>query len=83
MPIIDKMISAEIIAFMTAGQDSGTLTDDTTSKIKEFADNLAGVISNAIKSATVTVNAGIPVTTAGSPTAQTGSTTAPGTGSLS
>ena len=49
MPIIDKMISAEIIAFMTAGQDSGTLTDDTTSKIKEFADNLAGVISNAIK----------------------------------
>ncbi len=45
----------------------------------------AGEIAGAVRAeleawmATVTVNAGIPVSTTGSPTAQTGATTAPGT----
>lgn len=47
-----------------------------------FADQLATILNNHIKTAVVTVNAGIPVATAGSAVAQTGSTTAPGTGSL-
>lgn len=50
---------------------------------KAFADGLAGIIEAAIKSATVTVEAGIPVATAGTAAAQTGNTTGPGTGSLS
>jgi len=54
---------------------------------QRFANELAAAIATSIDSwirqATVTVNAGIPVTTAGSPTAQTGATTAPGTGTIS
>jgi hypothetical protein len=49
----------------------------------QWADNLAQIILNTITAATVTVNTGIPVATAGSPAAQTGATTSPGTGSLS
>jgi hypothetical protein len=50
---------------------------------EQYADNLSAIITNYIKTATVTVSAGIPVATAGSAAAQTGATTAPGTGSLS
>ena len=49
----------------------------------DFADSLATILNNHIKSATVNVNAGIPVATAGSAAAQTGTTTGPGIGSLS
>jgi hypothetical protein len=45
----------------------------------DFADQLATIINNHIKTATVTVNPGIPVATPVGP----GSTSAPGTGSLS
>ena len=48
-----------------------------------FADQLATLIDTYIKSATITVAPGIPVTTAGSAVAQSGATTAPGTGTLS
>lgn len=50
---------------------------------KKFSSDLANVIVSALKSAIVTIQAGIPVTTVGSPTTQTGATTAPGTGTLS
>lgn len=82
MPILEPTISAEIVQFITAGQDN-PLTPDAEAKVKAFGDNLAKVIANAIKSATVTVNPGIPVATAGSPAAQTGATTGPGNGTLS
>ena len=49
----------------------------------DFADSLATILNNHIKTATVNVSAGIPVATAGSAAAQTGTTTGPGTGSLS
>jgi len=45
---------------------------------EEFAEFMAGIITAHIRTATVTVNAGIPVGTPAGP----GSTTAPGTGSL-
>lgn len=48
-----------------------------------FADQLATLIDNYIKSATVTVAAGIAVQTAGSAAAQVGATTSPGTGTIS
>jgi methionine synthase II (cobalamin-independent) len=50
---------------------------------EEFAEKLAKIINDHIKTALVTVNAGIPVTTAGSAAAQTGAATAAGSGSLS
>lgn len=81
MPIVETAISGEIVAFMTKAAGS-TLTPDGAKQVKQFADDLAGVIANAIKSATVTVNPGIPVATAGSPAAQTGATTGPGSGTL-
>ena len=83
MPIVDTVISAEIYQFMVQAQDAGSSTNEDNQKIKSFADNLAGVISNAIKSATVTVALGIPVATAGSAVAQTGATTATGTAIIS
>jgi hypothetical protein len=48
-----------------------------------FADQLATLIDTYVKTATVTVLPGIPVATAGSAAAQTGVTTAAGTGNLS
>jgi hypothetical protein len=82
MPIVETVIAKEISTFMKA-KAGDTLTPEASKQMDDFANSLAGVIANAIKSATVTVSAGIPVTTAGSPTAQTGATTGPGTGTLS
>lgn len=54
---------------------------------QRFAQNIANAIADGvdawIKTATVTVQAGIPVSTSGSPTAQTGVTTGQGTGTIS
>ncbi len=43
----------------------------------DFAERLSSMIDAYVKTETITVAAGIPVSTAGSPTAQTGATTAP------
>ncbi len=43
----------------------------------DFAASLADIIDTYVKSATITIAAGIPVSTTGGPAAQTGSTTAP------
>ncbi|WP_107039972.1 hypothetical protein [Brumimicrobium mesophilum] len=50
---------------------------------EEFATQLSNLIDAFVKSGTVTVSAGIAVTTAGTATAQTGATTATGTGTIS
>lgn len=50
---------------------------------QEFATRLANLIDGYVKSGTVTVAAGIPVTTAGTATAQSGATTSTGTGTIS
>ena len=50
--------------------------------IKLWSDISTEIISHISQNATITVAAGIPVTTAGSPTAQTGATTATGTASI-
>jgi hypothetical protein len=51
--------------------------------IDKFKTDLSVAIDAYIKSAIVTVAAGIPVATTGSATAQTGVTTASGTGTIS
>lgn len=55
---------------------------DMKTKITSQWTNIAGAIIDEIKKATITVAAGIPVSTAGSPTAQTGATTSTGTATI-
>ena len=55
---------------------------DMKAKITSQWTNIAGAIIDEIKKATITVEAGIPVSTAGSPTAQTGATTSTGTATI-
>ena len=50
---------------------------------EKVADEMAEAIDLLVKSATVTVAQGIPVSTTGSATAQTGQTTASGNGTIS
>jgi hypothetical protein len=78
MPVIEQTISAAITSFL-----NGNSSEEDVSKAKKaFADDLAKIIKDAILSATIIVPAGIPVATAGSPSAQTGVTTAPATASI-
>lgn len=48
-----------------------------------YAEQLATLIDTFVKSGTVTIPQGIPVTTAGTAVAQAGSTTAPAIGTIS
>lgn len=56
---------------------------DQKAAIMKLWEDIGGAIVDHIKGATVTVAAGIPVSTAGSPTAQTGATTSTGTATIS
>ena len=78
--VIGTLETAIINAFKANVPNATTLQ---TSQINALAVSLATAIDDYIKSATVTVNTGIPVSTTGTSVAQTGATTAPGTGSLS
>jgi hypothetical protein len=49
----------------------------------DLADKISKAVETFVKSGTVTVATGIPVSTAGSATAQTGATTSTGTGTIS
>lgn len=64
-------------------QDMATRTGTVEESQQVFAEGLGNLAEALIKSATVTVAAGIAVTTAGSASAQTGATTATGTGEIS
>ena len=61
-------------------QDMLTKTD---ASMEEYAERLASLINDFVKSGEVTVQAGISVSTAGTAAAQTGSTTSVGTGTIS
>jgi hypothetical protein len=52
-------------------------TDDPSVSIDRVSGAIADAVDAFVKSATITVAAGIPVTTAGTAVAQTGATTAP------
>ena len=69
--LVKETLSAQLLALFTQMRQE-TEVDD-----KKFADGLADAIDTYIK--TAQVNPGIPVATAGGPTAQTGATTGPGT----
>lgn len=61
-------------------QDMLTKTEQS---MEEYAERLASLINDFVKSGEVTVKAGISVSTAGTAAAQTGSTTSVGTGTIS
>lgn len=69
MAIVEKTISDSILAFL----NKNTIEEDLEKAKKAFADDLAKVVVDAIKSAEV--KAGIPVSTTGG----SGSTTGTGT----
>lgn len=56
--------------------------DDMKAKITSQWTNIAGAIIDEVKKATITVAAGIPVSTTGSATAQTGATTSTGSATI-
>lgn len=75
------LVKATLQAALAADFKSIDLgNEDASNKIAEI---IANRVDAYIKSATITVSPGIPVATAGSPAAQTGATTGPGTATIS
>ncbi|MDR0509710.1 MAG: hypothetical protein LBH06_01285 [Rikenellaceae bacterium] len=77
MTLVKNNLKTSILTLL---QDMRTRQDGSD---EEFADRLATLIDNHIKMAAIVVPAGIPVSTAGTPTAQTGATTATATATIS
>ena len=71
MALVPSVLAAQLTQFFNKMRNT-TEVNDTA-----MANELAGIITDYIK--TAQVSAGIPVATTGSPTAQTGATTGPGT----
>ncbi|MCZ2140822.1 MAG: hypothetical protein LC096_05455 [Bacteroidia bacterium] len=69
-------------AIKQAFLDQTTKTDNPQAAIDDVAGKIADAIDAFVKSATVTVAAGIPVATAGSATNQTGATTSTGSATI-
>jgi hypothetical protein len=73
-------VLGEAIAALLIDKDAPA---DVQAGIKKLWKSIGGeIVSHFRSNAMVTVQAGIPVSTAGSPSAQTGATTGPGTGTI-
>lgn len=88
MPIATEALRASLTQGIKDALDQPIDETSNSDEVKQrFAQNIANAIADGvdawIKTATVTVQAGIPVSTSGSPTAQTGVTTGQGTGTIS
>ena len=79
MPLDKTTLGNSIAAAFAKAQGLSKASDAQTT----LAGSIADAIDTYVKGATVTVPAGIPVSTAGTAAAQTGATTGPGTGNLS
>lgn len=75
MPIVNTTIKGEIDSLVSKLTGGDPVNDDPEKTKSDFAQGLADIIENAIKSATITIPVGT-IITAGSPTTQTQS--APG-----
>lgn len=87
MPLATSVLQANLQRKIKSILDASFNENSDAEAIKmKFAKDLSSAIADEIdtwiKTATITVNAGIPVATAGSPTAQTGATTGPGTATI-
>ena len=76
---MSKSALGKAIADLIIAEDAPA---DMKTKITKQWTDIAGAIIDEIKKATITVAAGIPVSTAGSATAQTGATTSTGTATI-
>jgi hypothetical protein len=72
MPLVKAILKAELEAAFSKENSPAAA-----------ADKLSTAIDNYIRSMTITIPPGIPVATVGSPAAQTGATTGPGSGVVS
>lgn len=77
MALVKATLKTQIKTLMTDMRTRESNADD------EFADRLATLIDGYIKSATITVPAGIPVSTTGTAVAQTGASVSPETATIS
>jgi hypothetical protein len=76
----DSVLSAALRAALLSDPETGAVDD---SPLTAFCDKIAAtVIAHITANATLVVAAGIPVATTGTAAAQTGATTAPGTGTI-
>lgn len=82
--LFKQLLKGDILDILNSPIDEKS--DNATVK-NQFATKLADAIGSRldawIKTGIVTVQPGIPVATAGTPAAQTGATTGPGTGTIS
>lgn len=88
MPIATEALRASLTQGIKDALDQPIDETSNSDEVKQrFAQNIANAIADGvdawIKTATVTVQSGIPVSTSGSATAQTGVTTGQGTGTIS
>lgn len=87
MPLATSVLQANLQRKIKSILDASFNENSDAETIKmKFAKDLSLAIADEIdawiKTATITVNPGIPVATAGSPAAQTGATTGPGTATI-
>lgn len=82
--VLEQTLKAKILETLNKPIDEKMSDGEVKQRL---ASDLASAIANGvdawIKTGMVTVQAGIPVSTTGSPVAQTGVTTGPGTGTIS
>lgn len=88
MPIATEALRASLTQGIKDALDQPIDETSNSDEVKQrFAQNIANAIADGvdawIKTATVTVQSGIPVSTSGSAIAQTGATTGQGTGTIS
>jgi hypothetical protein len=76
MALIKQNLKSSILSLMDEMRTKENNADNY------FADQLSTIIDDYIKTATITVAAGIPVSTAGTSVTQTGATTAPATATI-
>jgi len=76
MALVKSTLKASIFSLLSSMREKTEISDE------EFAERLSTAIDDYIRSATVTVAAGITVTTSGGPSSQTGTTTGVGIGTI-
>lgn len=81
--VLQVNLQRKIKALLDASFDENSDPDEIkTNFARELSSAIADEMETWIKTGMVTVQPGIPVSTAGSPTAQTGATTGTGTGTI-
>lgn len=82
--VLEETLKAKILETLNKPIDEKMSDSEVKQRLaSDLASAIADGVDAWIKTGTVTVQPGIPVATAGTPAAQTGATTGPGTGTIS